>query len=80
MLILYRDEFRNNHEEWINLVKPVLDPAISSVLHEKPDTTCTDVENYKAIRNEMRSALNSLLKVIFLWRICLAYFFKNEFS
>ncbi|PON79146.1 Amidase [Trema orientale] len=62
MQFLQRHEFRNNHEEWINLVKPVLDPAISSVLHETPDTTGTEVENCKAIRNEMRLALNSLLK------------------
>ncbi|KAM6592422.1 hypothetical protein CsatA_000125 [Cannabis sativa] len=62
MKIFQRHEFRNNHEEWINSVKPVLDPAISSIFHETPDTTGTDVENCKAIRNEMRLALNALLK------------------
>ena len=64
---LYRHEFRNNHEEWINLAKPVLDPAISSIFQETPDTTGIDVENCKAIRSEMRLALNALLKVIVLY-------------
>ncbi|XP_062099641.1 translocon at the outer membrane of chloroplasts 64-like [Humulus lupulus] len=62
MQIFQRHEFRNNHEEWINLAKPVLDPAISSIFQETPDTTGIDVENCKAIRSEMRLALNALLK------------------
>ncbi|XP_062075465.1 uncharacterized protein LOC133779525 [Humulus lupulus] len=62
MQIFQRHEFRNNHEEWINLAKPVLDPDISSIFQETPDTTGIDVENCKAIRSEMRLALNALLK------------------
>lgn len=56
-------------------MKPVLDPAILSALHETLDTTGTEAENCKAIRNEMRSALNSLLKVTVLyWGSCQCIF------
>lgn len=46
------------------MVKPVLDPVISSALHEMPDIEDEEIESCKSIRNEIRSALNSLLKVI----------------
>ncbi|EXB80330.1 Translocon at the outer membrane of chloroplasts 64 [Morus notabilis] len=59
---LWRHEFRHNHEEWINMVKPVLDPVISSALHETLDIEDEEIESCKSIRNEIRSALNSLLK------------------
>ncbi|KAF5445510.1 hypothetical protein F2P56_034557 [Juglans regia] len=62
MQFLRRHEFKCNHAEWISSVKPVLDPAISSQIFgtlEMPDTV---FESYKSIRDEMRSAMHSLLK------------------
>lgn len=62
----HRHEFQLNHGEWINSVKPALDPAISTEIQEKIELTDTEIENCKAIRNDMRLALNSLLKVMVL--------------
>lgn len=62
MQFLQKHEFRHNHEEWINMVNPVLDPVISSALHGNLDATNEEIERCKSIRNELRAALNSLLK------------------
>ncbi|XP_021909346.1 outer envelope protein 64, chloroplastic [Carica papaya] len=62
MQFIRRHEFQLNHGEWINSVKPALDPAISTEIQEKIELTDTEIENCKAIRNDMRLALNSLLK------------------
>ncbi|KAH7528570.1 hypothetical protein FEM48_Zijuj05G0086000 [Ziziphus jujuba var. spinosa] len=62
MRFLERHEFKHNHGEWINSVKPVLVPYLSSQLHETLETTDTEVEKCKLIRNEMRLAISSLLK------------------
>lgn len=59
---MYRHEFRLTHEEWMNIVKPELHPAVSADLQEKFEVS-DDVENYRSVRNEMRDAVNSLLKV-----------------
>lgn len=61
-----RHEFKHNHGEWISSVKPVLDPAISAEIYETVETADTDIEHYKSIRDEMRSAIYSLLKVMAL--------------
>lgn len=63
---LYRHEFKHNHQEWIDSVKPVLSTALSSQLHETLETADVEIEKCKLIRNELRLALNSLLKVIYL--------------
>lgn len=62
MHFIQRDEFKHNHGEWISLVKPVLDPSISAEIYETLESADTDIERYKSIRDEMRSAINSLLK------------------
>lgn len=62
MRSLHRNEFKHNHGEWISMVKPILDPAISAQIYETVDAADTDIENYKAIRDEMRTAISSLLK------------------
>lgn len=62
MHFIQRDEFKHNHGEWISLVKPVLDPSISAEIYETLESADTDIECYKSIRDEMRSAINSLLK------------------
>ncbi|KAJ4961745.1 hypothetical protein NE237_021655 [Protea cynaroides] len=58
--LLQRHEFKSIHGEWINLTKPVLDTAISVQLHE--ELINEKLENCHLVRNEMRLALNSLLK------------------
>ncbi|KAG2315852.1 hypothetical protein Bca52824_018974 [Brassica carinata] len=64
MQLLQRHEFLQNHEDWINTVKPAIDPVISSQLSENPVLTNEEVENLNAIRNQTRAAINSLLKII----------------
>lgn len=63
---LYRHEFRFVHEEWINIVKPDLHPAVSADLYEKFEVSDVEIENTKSVRSEMRAALNFLLKVMIL--------------
>lgn len=58
-------------------MKPVLVPYLSSQLHETLETTDTEVEKCKLIRNEMRLAISSLLKVIFLYLLII--FFPNAY-
>ncbi|KAG6627638.1 hypothetical protein CIPAW_15G143400 [Carya illinoinensis] len=62
MQFLQRYEFKQNHAEWISLVKPVLDPAISAQIYETLEIPDTVIENYRSIRDEMRSAIHFLLK------------------
>lgn len=66
MLLLCRHEFKQNHGEWIKTVKPSLDPAVSTQVREELDVTAKEVENCQSVRNEMRAALDLLLKVWFL--------------
>lgn len=60
--VLKRHEFKRNHDDWINTVKPTLDPIVTAQLHGGLDVTDTEIDNCHAVRNEMRSALNDLLK------------------
>lgn len=69
-LFKHRHEFKSNHKEWIESVKPTLESAISTEIQEVVEIEETEIENCKSIRNEMRSAINSLLKVIFLAYCC----------
>ncbi|KAI3463705.1 hypothetical protein Pfo_020368 [Paulownia fortunei] len=62
MQILKRHEFGLNHNEWVNSVKPTLDPVISAQIPEVLDLTDADIEKYHTIRSELRSAINALLK------------------
>lgn len=62
MLSVRRHEFKHNHYEWINSVKPTLDSLISAEVHERLDMEDKEIETCHAVRNEMRSALNTLLK------------------
>ena len=61
-----RYEFRSNHEEWINTEKPILEPDFSAQMNEIMKISEAEIELCKSIREEMRLALNSLLKVFFL--------------
>ncbi|KAI3735694.1 hypothetical protein L6452_15202 [Arctium lappa] len=62
MQLLRRHEFSHNHFEWINKVKPALDPLISAQVQERPELSEKDIENFRTVRSELRSALNTLLK------------------
>ncbi|KAL8474686.1 hypothetical protein ACS0TY_031215 [Phlomoides rotata] len=62
MQMLKSHEFRQNHNEWINSVKPTLDPVISAQIPEVLHLTDTDIEKCQTIRSELRAAINSLLK------------------
>ncbi|XP_044466681.1 translocon at the outer membrane of chloroplasts 64-like [Mangifera indica] len=62
MRFIQRNEFKYNHEEWITSVKPTLDPTISAQIYDTLETSTTEIENCKSVRNEMRFAMNSLLK------------------
>lgn len=59
MLLLEKNEFQTNYKEWIDSVKPVLDSCISADMSEDHKL---DIDFCQSARNEMRSALNSLLK------------------
>ncbi|CAN0891442.1 Translocon at the outer membrane of chloroplasts 64 [Linum grandiflorum] len=62
MQALHRYEFNDIHEEWLKSEKPVLDPVISVQLNDAAEISDTEIETYRSIRNEMRAAMNSLLK------------------
>ncbi|KAI3815592.1 hypothetical protein L1987_15266 [Smallanthus sonchifolius] len=62
MQLLRRHEFSHNHFEWISSVKPALDPLISAQVQERLELTDKDIENFIAVKIELRSALNALLK------------------
>ncbi|XP_078444111.1 translocon at the outer membrane of chloroplasts 64-III [Wolffia australiana] len=58
MKMLQSQEFRNSHGDWIESVKP----AISSSLLKQMDAVAFPVDSCQSARNEMRSALNALLR------------------
>nr|GMC69147.1 outer envelope protein 64, chloroplastic [Ipomoea batatas] len=60
--VLKRHEFKRNHDDWIDDVKPTLDPIITAQLHEGLEVADTEIDKCHAVRNEMRSALSDLLK------------------
>lgn len=62
MQLLRRHEFSHNHFEWISSAKPSLDPLISAQVHERLELTEKDIENFRSVKSELRSALNALLK------------------
>ncbi|KAL1553920.1 Outer envelope protein 64, chloroplastic [Salvia divinorum] len=62
MQIIKCSEFRKNHDEWINSVKPTLDPVISAQLREASDITDADIGKCHRIRIELRSAIDALVK------------------
>ncbi|KAI5568769.1 hypothetical protein BDE02_12G035300 [Populus trichocarpa] len=62
MQLLHRYEFRSNHEEWINTEKPILEPDFSAQMNEIMKISEAEIELCKSIREEMRLAINSLLK------------------
>ncbi|KAJ4917506.1 hypothetical protein Rs2_03056 [Raphanus sativus] len=62
MQLLQKQEFLQNHGDWMSTVQPSIDPAIYSQLCKTPELTDEEIENLNAIRNQMRVAIGSLLK------------------
>lgn len=62
MLLLQRYEFKTNHEEWINTVKPRIGLDISSRVLAAVNSSHENIKFYYKVRTELRAALNSLLK------------------
>ncbi|CAN8269139.1 unnamed protein product [Cochlearia groenlandica] len=62
MQLLRRHEFLKNHGDWIDTVKPDINPVISSQVRENPELTNEAMENLNAIRKQIRVAIDSLLK------------------
>nr|ACG26749.1 amidase [Zea mays]ACG29300.1 amidase [Zea mays]ACG30101.1 amidase [Zea mays] len=62
MLLLQRYEFKANHEEWVNTVKPKLGLDISTRVLQAVNFARENIKSLYAIRNELRAALKNLLK------------------
>uniref|UniRef100_A0A0A9D4E8 Amidase domain-containing protein n=1 Tax=Arundo donax TaxID=35708 RepID=A0A0A9D4E8_ARUDO len=62
MLLLQRYEFKANHEDWVNTVKPKLGLDISTRVLRAVNFTHDNIKSLYAIRNELRTALKNLLK------------------
>lgn len=59
MRSLHKREFKDQHMEWINSVKPAVDARIVSDLSEDGDS---NIDGCQDVRKEARSALSELLK------------------
>ena len=62
-----RYEFKNNHGEWINTVKPDLGPGISERVWEALMTTDENLDICHSVKSEARAALIDLLGVLFIF-------------
>ncbi|KAL6635151.1 hypothetical protein ACP70R_027822 [Stipagrostis hirtigluma subsp. patula] len=62
MLLLQRYEFKSNHEDWVNTVKPKLGLDISTRVLRAVNFTHDNIKSLYAVRNELRAALKNLLK------------------
>ncbi|KAL8222689.1 hypothetical protein R6Q57_020088 [Mikania cordata] len=62
MLLLQRYEFKTNHEEWINTVKPRLGSDLSDSILAAITANHENIKAYYKVRTEMRAALRNLLK------------------
>jgi hypothetical protein len=62
---IFRYEFKANHEEWVNTVKPKLGLDISTRVLQAVNFAHENIKSLYAIRNELRAALKNLLKVAF---------------
>ncbi|XP_031492332.1 outer envelope protein 64, chloroplastic [Nymphaea colorata] len=62
MLFLQRNEFKNNHLEWIDSHKADVSPTILSDVYGTSDATDECLALCQSIRNEARNAFTALLK------------------
>ncbi|GAB2270070.1 hypothetical protein Dimus_004983 [Dionaea muscipula] len=61
-ILLQRYEFKTNHEEWVNLVKPKLGPDASDHVQAAIKTDYENIKDLYKVRAEVRSAFRTLLK------------------
>lgn len=62
-MLLFRYEFKANHEEWVKSVKPKLAPDVSNHVLAAINTKYENIKMLYKVRTEMRACLQSLLKV-----------------
>ncbi|CAA7401474.1 unnamed protein product [Spirodela intermedia] len=62
MQMLQSHEFKSIHGEWIGSVRPALSSFLSKQLDALSETSSFTIERCQSVRNEMRLALNALLK------------------
>lgn len=63
MNILFRSEFKANHAEWVNTVKPNLGPGIRERVYEAIASEDGPMEDFHALKTEFKLALSALIKV-----------------
>uniref|UniRef100_A0A453PMR7 Amidase domain-containing protein n=1 Tax=Aegilops tauschii subsp. strangulata TaxID=200361 RepID=A0A453PMR7_AEGTS len=62
MLLLQRYEFKANHEDWVNTVKPKLGLEVSTRVLQAVNFTDDNIKSLYIVRTEWRAALKNLLK------------------
>ncbi|KAI4967076.1 hypothetical protein ZWY2020_031074 [Hordeum vulgare] len=62
MLLLQRYEFKSNHEDWVNTVKPKLGLEVSTRVLQAVNFTDDNIKSLYIVRTEWRAALKNLLK------------------
>uniref|UniRef100_A0A0D3FAM0 Amidase domain-containing protein n=1 Tax=Oryza barthii TaxID=65489 RepID=A0A0D3FAM0_9ORYZ len=62
MLLLQRYEFKTNHEDWVNTVKPKLGLDTSTRVLQAVNSKSDNIKSLYIVRNELRAALKNLLK------------------
>jgi hypothetical protein len=78
--IFFRYEFKANHEEWVNTVKPKLGLDISTRVLQAVNFARENIKSLYAIRNELRAAIKNLLKVAFRKTFLLITLLNNIYS
>lgn len=61
---IFRYEFKANHKDWVNTVKPKLGLDISTRVLQAVNFAHDNIKSLCAIRNELQAALKNLLKVV----------------
>lgn len=64
MNICFRSEFKANHAEWVNTVKPNLGPGIRERVHGAITSEAGPMEEFHVLRTEFKAALDALVKVL----------------
>ncbi|CAD6217059.1 unnamed protein product [Miscanthus lutarioriparius] len=62
MRCLQRSEFKANHAEWVNTVKPNLGPGIRERVHEAIASEDGPMEDFHVLKTEFKLALSALIK------------------